>query len=71
MTIVAWGQLVGATAFLMTAVALRIWAARECAKVSEGIEGSELREAFDALRASSGTAFIFLIMALVWIANQA
>ena len=67
----ACGQLIVASTFLVTATALRIWAARRYAKVKEAIENSEFREAYDALRASSDTAFIFLIMTLVWIANQA
>ena len=71
MMIVAWTQLVVATAFLGIAIALRIWAARKYAKVREGIESSEFQEAFNALRASSDTAFMFLIMTLVWMANQA
>ncbi len=69
--IVAWGQVVATTAFLIIAVALRIWAARRYRKVRERIEHSEFRDAYDALRASSDAAFIFLIMTLVWIVNQA
>lgn len=68
---VAWANLGIATVFLVTATALRIWAARRYARVRERIESSEVREAYDALRASSDATFIFLIMTIVWVANQA
>lgn len=67
----AWGQIILATVFMLTVVALRIRAARKYAKVRKRIENTDLQEAYDAMSASGNTSFIFLIMTLVWIANEA
>ncbi|MBM2829321.1 MAG: hypothetical protein HW411_111 [Gammaproteobacteria bacterium] len=68
---VAWGEIILVTCFMATAIALRIWAAHKYVKVKDQIENSGLQEAYDALHAFSDTTFIFLIMALAWIANEA
>ena len=67
----AWGQIIMASAFLLIATALRIWAARKYVKVREHVENTELQEAWDALLGSSNAILMLLIMSLVWIANDA
>ncbi len=67
----AWGQIILASVFLLTVVILRIWAARKYAKVRERIENTDLQEVYDAILAAGNASFIFLIMTLVWIANEA
>jgi len=67
----AWGQLILAMVFMLTAVALRILAARKYAKVRERIENTDLQEAYEAVLASGNISFVFLVMTLVWIANEA
>lgn len=67
----AWGQIILAAVFMAAVVVLRIWAARKYARVRERVENSEFREAYNALSAAGDTAFVFLVITLVWVATDA
>ena len=70
-TTAAWGQIILATAFMAVVVGLRIWAARKYGKVRERIDNSEFGEAYNALSTAGDTAFLLLIIVLVWVATGA